>query len=155
MQPILIGNAKHGKGLFATKNIEPGEIIAKCTGKKITYQQVLQLKNPDNALAISKRRYLDFQPPAVYANHSCSPNAGIKGLVLIAIEPIQKGEEITWDYSTTLDWTVCDFVCDCGSKDCRKTITDFVELPKRKQQYYLKKRVVMPFIVEQIRASSA
>jgi uncharacterized protein len=149
---VYVGAAKHGKGLFAAKSFTEGEAITVFSGPKITYSQVLKLKNPDNALAISPRRYLDFQPPGVYANHSCNPNAGLKpDLTLIAIKPIKKNEEITWDYSTTLDWTVCNFTCACGAKDCRKEITDFAELPKRKQQYYLKKGVVLPFIMRKLR----
>jgi uncharacterized protein len=145
--PTVIGRARSGKGLFANKDFAEREEITRFTGPKITYADVLRMKQPDNALAISPRRYIDLQPPGVYSNHSCDPNAGLRpDLTLIAIKPIKKGEEITWDYSTTLEWTVCDFTCHCGAKDCRGEITDFVELPKKKQQYYLKKNVVLDFI---------
>jgi len=42
-----------------------------------------------------------------FFNHSCDPNAGLQidgqKVWLVAIKNITQGEEITWDYSTTMD----------------------------------------------------
>lgn len=58
-------------------------------------------------------------------NHSCDPNAGIKGqILLVARRKIRAGEEICFDYETAeigkSDGT--PFYCNCGSKSCRKKI---------------------------------
>ncbi|MHB8630096.1 MAG: SET domain-containing protein-lysine N-methyltransferase [Aggregatilineales bacterium] len=55
-------------------------------------------------------------------NHSCDPNAGVKGQnVLVARRDIAPGEEICFDYETT-DTQGMNFVCRCGSPKCRKRI---------------------------------
>lgn len=55
-------------------------------------------------------------------NHSCGPNAGVKGqVVLVARRNINPGEEICFDYETT-DTVDLKFDCECGAKDCRKKI---------------------------------
>jgi len=55
-------------------------------------------------------------------NHSCDPNAGVKGqVVLVARKNIKAGEEICFDYETT-DTIELKFDCKCGSKNCRGKI---------------------------------
>ena len=61
-----------------------------------------------NALQIGVNRYLDLDEPGRLVNHSCDPNAAIREeLLLVAIRDIQIGEEIRFDYSTTISdgWT--------------------------------------------------
>jgi len=50
-------------------------------------------------------------------NHSCEPNAGFRGdLVLVARRDIGPEEEITWDYSTAIDEEEFPgFACCCGA----------------------------------------
>lgn len=55
-------------------------------------------------------------------NHSCDPNAWVKGLDLIARRFISAGEAITVDYATFCGETMEDFHCRCGSPLCRKII---------------------------------
>jgi len=55
-------------------------------------------------------------------NHSCSPNTLYDGLNVVAIRKIQKGEELTLDYSSFLDETAETFQCHCNSPECRKII---------------------------------
>ena len=60
-----------------------------------------------------------------YMNHSCDPNTWwMDDTTLVACRDIQVSEEVTYDYTT------CDIArqytrsCNCGSKYCRKTITN-------------------------------
>lgn len=60
----------------------------------------------------------------------------------MAIKDIEKGEEITWDYSTTMDEDIWEMDCNCGSKKCRKRIRDFKYLPKEIKERYVKLGIV-------------
>ena len=63
-------------------------------------------------------------------NHCCEPNAGfVTGEpVLYALRDIAAGEQIAWDYSTSiaeLGWTL---ECRCGADKCRKIVCSWWEL---------------------------
>jgi uncharacterized protein len=84
-----------------------------------------------------------------YVNHSCNPNAGIRGQIfLVAMRDIAAGEEVTFDYAMTLygheGIPAYRMECHCQAADCRGIITDndwkIPELQKRYHgyfQYYL------------------
>lgn len=55
-------------------------------------------------------------------NHSCSPNVGVKGQILVyARRVIVAGEELVFDYETT-DVSLLPFQCCCGVPECRGVI---------------------------------
>lgn len=55
-------------------------------------------------------------------NHSCDPNLGIQGqIVVLSRRAIAAGEELTFDYETT-DFDPGGFECRCGAEDCRGLI---------------------------------
>ncbi len=64
-------------------------------------------------------------------NHSCDPNAGyVTGEpILFALRDIAAGEEITWDYSTSIAEAGWRLECRCGSKNCRGIVVSWGELP--------------------------
>jgi len=69
-------------------------------------------------------------------NHSCEPNCGIKNLFsIVAMQDIQKGEELTLDYDMVedSDWRM---ECLCGSPICRKIIGSFGLVPKNIREKY-------------------
>ena len=68
-----------------------------------------------------------------------------------SIKDIKKGEEITWDYSTTMDEDKWEMDCVCQSKNCRKRIKDFKYLPKEIQQKYIKLGIVPDYILENLK----
>jgi len=131
---VEIRDAKHihpalGFGLFAKKNIKKGEILFLIKGEVVN----LVVEDSDtaslypNAVGFGKDQWIDPYPtnPLVYLNHSCQPNAGIRGTVTVcAMKPIKKGDHITIDYSTTeIDpfWRL-EKRCGCKSEKCRKII---------------------------------
>lgn len=91
-------------------------------------------------------------------NHSCSPNAGLRfdkdGVVLHAIRDIEPGEEITWDYSTTLFESGWHMECQCRSADCRGVISDFAELAVDIRNRYRLLGMIPPYL-EQENAQAA
>jgi hypothetical protein len=75
-----------------------------------------------------------------FVNHSCDPNAGMlidgTDVRLIAIREIPSGEQITFDYSTTMDEDDFEFDCLCGSQECRRRIRDFKHLSEGTKKRY-------------------
>jgi hypothetical protein len=55
-----------------------------------------------------------------FLNHSCEPNAKIRGRELIAIRDIRPWDEITFNYNTTEYEIAFPFQCHCGSCRGRK-----------------------------------
>jgi hypothetical protein len=67
------------------------------------------------------------------------------------LRDIKSGEELLWDYSTSMlerHWTMN---CHCGSPLCRKVVQDFDLLPKGTQNKYLQHKIVLPFIMEMLK----
>ena len=81
-------------------------------------------------LQVGIDRYLYLDEPGRLVNHSCSPNAAVvSDITLVAIRLIVAGEEIRFDYSTTIGdgWTMA---CRCGSPECRGLVVAFQLLPE-------------------------
>lgn len=155
MPDLSLKQTKNGNDVFANKNFKRGEQIIEFHGKFVTYEQLPRPYNEvkDHYVQIGKNLYMGPSGNIDdFFNHSCSPNSGLKitgkKAVLAAIRDIQKGEEITWDYSTTMDEDDWTMECTCGSQNCRKTIMDFKYLPKNVQQRYIKLGIVPDYILE-------
>lgn len=149
---VVIRPCALGRGLFAARSFKDGERILRFCGPEIDFATVLNKGAAQaNPLQIGFNRYIDLAPPGVFANHSCNPNAGIvDDIWLIAIRNISAGEEILYDYSTTMwegHWTMD---CACNSPQCRGLIDDFHTLPHMQQRHYLKRSIVQRFIVDRL-----
>lgn len=152
---------RFGKGLFSKRDIKKGESILKFEGSKINVKNTLG--KPENEVSYplqfraayyvnpsARANYINIAAPGAMANHSCDPNAGIReDLFLVAIKDITKGEEILWDYSTSMDEDHWEMDCACGSPDCRHKIRDFYHLPQEIKEKYLKMGIVMNHIAAQ------
>jgi hypothetical protein len=150
---LLIKNTKNGKGVFANKNFERDEIVSEFHGKFFTFEQLPIPYNEveDHYVQIGKNLYLGPSGGIDdFFNHSCSPNSGLKingeKVFLSAIYNIKNGDEITWDYSTTMDEDDWEMSCGCGSKDCRGRISDFKYLPPKIKKKYLDLGIVPEYI---------
>ncbi len=110
-------------GVFATKNFKKGEIVLKWDPKKIlTKEEVATLPRSEKHYVSNYKsdEYVLQNTPERYVNHSCNPNTEVIDNCDVAIRDIQKGEEITSDYSKDND--VIHFKCNCGSNNCKKSI---------------------------------
>lgn len=137
-----------GKGVHARFPIRAGEKIFQFDGPMLTHAEVLEL-GPDEAYTIQMGpdEYIDTRPPGRFTNHSCEPNAGISAdRVLVAIRDIEAGEEIQFDYSTTMSENHWTMICRCGRPHCRRLIRDFHFLPPSLQAYYIRLGLVQSFI---------
>lgn len=152
MKAFEVRESNFGKGVWALKNLDAGDELGMFSGKPIYFEETLEMGNKESfAFQVGKDLYIFLDEPYRYLNHSCEPNCGITpDLKLIALKPIQKNEELRWDYSTSMmehHWTM---KCECKKNTCRKIVADFITLPKITQQYYLENKVVQGFIVEML-----
>jgi hypothetical protein len=150
---IRIGKCDLGHGIFANKNIAKNETTLTFEGPRSNF---LQTKTTGSwecmPLQIDSDLYIDTLPVGVFVNHSCAPNAGIKrDKDLVALRPISKGEEIRFDYSTTMQEKSFTMECRCGQPGCRHIVDDFNTLPETQKTAYLQKGVVMSFIARDYR----
>ena len=118
---------KLGKGVFALRPFRKGQVVAVMTGTVVPagvppfgYRQgkVTSIEAAFNdPYQIGPVQYMLLAEPFININHSCDPNLGIRGRgTLFALRSIRVGEELTFDYSTTMDEL---FLCRCGAKNCR------------------------------------
>ena len=108
-----------GKGLFATTLIKKGETVISWNPKVLTKEEASKLPQDEQKhyLYPEGDNMLWMQPPERYMNHSCDANTHTVNRSDVALRDIQSGEEITSDY---LDLDTEDFICSCGSANCRR-----------------------------------
>ncbi len=154
LEPIFIADCELGRGLFAAQAFATNESILRFTGPLIGLAEAIAKGDTEgNPLQVGSADYIDLEAPGVFGNHSCEPNAGIRNdVVLVALRPIAVGEEIRYDYSTTMweedvpgGWSM---PCRCGSALCRGIVANFPTLPVELRARYLALGIVQRFIVE-------
>ena len=146
-EPCYVSESPFGRGIFAIRDVRPGEPILHFRGRIISFEEAVALGDRESfALQVGHREYILPQEPACFVNHSCRPNAGIVSGALIATEIISQGAEVFFDYSTTMDEGFWEMNCRCGEDLCRGVIRDFRCLDCSLQEEYLKLGVVQPFI---------
>lgn len=149
-ETVIVKKSKHGQGIFTSVNLSKDDIILKIKGAPLSFGQTLDL-GPDECycLQVGMDKYIVPDFPFYLSNHSCDPNCGINHkMELFALKEIKAGEELCWDYSTSMmerHWTMA---CNCGSPMCRHNITDFDLLPLEVKDKYLHMGILMPFIKE-------
>lgn len=122
MRTIILKDSRiHRRGVFAARDISPGEVIIdweECM-ETLTEHDVERLSYAARkCVSFIDGQYILFKPPACWVNHSCDANAhGASGRD-VATRTIKKGEEITVDYVLEKVPDL-NFRCNCGSQDCR------------------------------------
>ena len=152
---LRMGHNHLGLAVFAKKRFEKGERILRFTGEIFHIDELPDdySGRQDQWVQIGAN---EFMGPSGrvddYINHSCNPNSGLvfneDGVVLIAIKNIEIGEEINWDYSTTmigLDWSMH---CECRSHNCRRRILGFDTVPQSEKMRYIGLGIVPKYILE-------
>ncbi len=154
---VIVGDCSLGKGLYAGRPFSAGERILNLSGCRFDRDDPIHhLAVGANLLQTGRLTYILLEPPGVFANHSCNPNAGILGnRHLVAIRAIAAGEEIRYDYSTTMDEDYWTLDCRCGEPGCRGLVRDFKYLPPELQRRYLDLGIVQGFIARRCRSRLA
>ncbi|MEP9401779.1 SET domain-containing protein [Sphingomonas sp. VNH70] len=145
-----------GKAVFASLAIPEGAVLFRFTGRRCRAARVPRhlLGHSDRYVQVAADEYLGPSGRIDdLVNHSCDPNAGLRfdgdRIRLIALRPIAAGEEVTWDYSTTLgpgDWRM---VCQCRAPGCRGLIGGFLGLSPERRRWYRARGVVAPYLAEE------
>jgi hypothetical protein len=121
-----------GIGVFATQVIEESELVAIWGGIIYSAAEIGSLGNlyphfRSHPFEVAEGFFMGSTSntaidDAERFNHSCSPNVGIKGqVVVLARRLIEPGEELTFDYETT-DIAPDPFTCCCNTARCRSRI---------------------------------
>ncbi len=139
---VEIKTTKFGKSVFAREFIQKDEFIAGFYGEIYEAANAMSLAPTvvNHAIQFSECKWRDANGLARYLNHSCEPNCGIKGLFdIVAMTDIQVGTELCWDYAMTenSNWIVPGNKCECGSQQCRTTISPYRELPQETKDKYI------------------
>jgi uncharacterized protein len=120
---------RKGLGIFAVEPIARGETIAGFGGQVFERQEFdrLDQERRSHSIQIDEDLFLvsaEVLEPADYANHSCEPNAGLLGNVLVvAMSDIGPDDEICFDYAMCDAADYDEFVCECDTPGCRRLIT--------------------------------
>lgn len=138
-------NVIEGYGLITDTKINKGEIIWRLDPREkvIELSEVKQwpLEKQEEFEQFSyqcgENQFIIPRGISKYMNHSCDPNVWWKdSRTQFAYRDIQAGEELTYDYPT------CDILrdysmkCNCGSKCCRKVVTNKDYLDTEWQKKY-------------------
>ncbi len=147
-------NSSDGYGLFASEPIQQGEVLTVWSGVIVNEGQLALLPEAYRRHSVQVEEEL-YQvsyccdEPADYMNHSCDPNAGPIGqVVLVAMRDIGPGEEVCFDYAMTDGSAYDEFECHCGAPNCRGRVTgDDWRRPELWERYkgyfspYLQRRI--------------
>lgn len=152
-ESIYVAECAHGRGVFAARAIHKGEVILSYRGRRFDRDDPIhQTPEASMLLQTGSRTYILPEVPSIFVNHSCVPNAGLVGnRRLTALVDILPGEQVTFDYSTTMDDGIWSLECCCGHDACRGLIQDFRHLPPRLQRHYLDLGIVQGFIARRYR----
>ena len=132
LSPKLEGrqsSEKGGRGVFACTPIRAGEIVAVWGGDVMTGEELARLPQDrltSLAVQVDEDLYLvtTKEGPGDWINHSCNPNAGLRGqITLVAMRDITPGEEVCIDYAMTDGSPYDEFECACGAPTCRGRVT--------------------------------
>jgi SET domain-containing protein len=119
-----------GRGLLATQPIPRGDVVAVKGGHILTTAELdalpEKLRNSDiqitDDLHLAAVTDEEYEPVMLFVNHSCEPNVGFAGnVVLVAMRDIGAGEELTTDYALFDDYDGT-MTCSCGTPSCRGVI---------------------------------
>ena len=127
-----LASSIHGKGIFAIAPIQKDEIVIVKAGHIIDKKTLEANKKVINGseAQISDNLYIsplskeEYEPSMGYLNHSCDPNVGFGGnVVLVAMRDIGAGEELTMDYAMMMSDPDFAMQCNCKALSHRGVVT--------------------------------
>jgi hypothetical protein len=148
-----VGETHLGKAVYAAQGFAEGDTIIRFTGRRFRADRVPSLMRgaSDRFVQVTPEHYMGPSGRIDdLINHSCAPNAGLRfaasGVFLVAVRAIAPGEEIAWDYSTTLKESNWHMICQCRSAECRRVIGNFETLSPERQEWFRARNLVAPYL---------
>lgn len=139
-----------------------GQYITSLTGilhttKEIAIAIIEGALSYTDPLQIEDDLHLVLNPVARTFNHSCAPNAGIRGSnQLFALRDIAEGEELTYDYSSTVGTNVEWWMfCHCMTERCRGEVGNVLTIPEKVLAEYRASDLLPDFIKRQLEKVAA
>jgi uncharacterized protein len=125
MEKVIVQHSPiHGRGVFAARRIEPGEVIIEGCREALSDEAIESLSTEERAfLSVIDGRTILMTPPARFVNHSCNPNARGTDRHDVAVRVIEAGEEVTVDYFAE-QVPGLRLECNCGAPNCRGLIVE-------------------------------
>jgi hypothetical protein len=148
-------DARGGRGIFAARRLEVGELVSMWGGDVLTLEELAQLPEHERDYAVQIEEGLVLTTPvaetatADFINHSCEPNLGLDGPISLRVmREILPGDELSFDYAMTDSTPLLEFDCTCGAALCRGRVTgEDWRLPRLRAIYdghftpYLQRRI--------------
>lgn len=133
---IEVRDGRLGKGVFATRTLEPGEVILRGWGPRVP-------QRTQHSFQVDRDMHIEIHSPIELINHSCDPNCGVlvrlevPVMEIHVLRRIEAGEELFTDYATfEYEIEYMSGPCLCGSPLCRGTITGYWNLPADRRAAY-------------------
>src|SRR5262245_2292086 len=118
-----------GRGVFARVPIAAGRPVIAMTGRVLASHE---LTDDLLAMQVGPDEWLCSDGSSVddMINHYRDPNLGFSrgDWALLALRDIVDGEELTWDYSTSIAEAGWHLDCRCGTAGCRGVVRSWGEL---------------------------
>jgi uncharacterized protein len=120
-----------GRGLFATRRIRKGEIVAVKGGHVLDCRTLARTRAQtpasyvqiEDGFYVGARARREVAANKLFINHSCEPNVGIRGQVtFVALRDVAAGEELTYDWAMEENHPTRT-MCRCGARRCRRILT--------------------------------
>ncbi len=121
-----------GRGVHAVEAIAGGEVVAVKGGHVVDGTAAAGLPKAirDSAFPIGPDLFLaaltgdEYDGVMMRVNHSCEPNVGMGGnVLLVSMRDIAAGEELTIDYALFLADPRFAMQCRCATAACRGVVT--------------------------------
>jgi uncharacterized protein len=121
-----------GQGVHALEAIAAGEVVAVKGGHVVAGAVAASLPEAiaNSAFQIGPGLFLaalttdEYDGVMMRVNHSCEPNVGMGGnVLLVSMRDIAPGEELTIDYALFLADPGFAMDCRCGAAACRRMVT--------------------------------
>lgn len=137
-------SAIEGKGVHAIEAITAGEVVAVKGGHLVDGATAIGLPAAirNSAFQIAADCFLaalaeeEHDGVMMRVNHSCDPNVGMGGnVLLVSMRPIAAGEELTIDYAMFLADPGFAMDCRCAAAACRGVVrgTDWTRADLRER----------------------
>ncbi len=130
---VWYNTSTHQNSIHAAVAAVPGQVISKFAANRTqSYATYLTIQTGMNT-------HITLQPDFLqYTNHSCDPNVffDTTAMEIIALKPIQPGDELTFFYPAT-EWEMSQpFVCNCKSSNCLQLINGAAHLDRSTLEKY-------------------